>query len=168
MFFACFTLDMANIKCSELRVEYRTNASAAARRSEEEAPQQSSDNLSDVDANVLDLMSSGKCKTLVFGPSLVSQKLIMFYMEKGFSREGECKPLKEEETPEMLEDEVVVFRDFFIAGLRFPLDPLLPKLLLMLNAKLHHLTPNAFNCQSSFGLSIPLEEKLVLMLFADV
>lgn len=41
------------------------------------------------------------------------------------------------------DDEVVVFKDFFVAGLHFSVDSILPDLLLLFNTKLHHLTPNA-------------------------
>lgn len=43
-----------------------------------------------------------------------------------------------------------LFLRFFRAGLRFPLDPILPNLLLPFNAKMHHLTPNAIVQLSKF------------------
>lgn len=46
--------------------------------------------------------------------------------------------------------EVVVFKDFFVAGLRLPLDPILRDLLLPFNVKLHHLIPNAIVQLSKF------------------
>ena len=48
-----------------------------------------------------------------------------------------------ETTPQPKDGEVVIFRDFFTAGLRLPVDPIVPLLLAPFNAKLHHLTPNA-------------------------
>lgn len=42
------------------------------------------------------------------------------------------------------DDEVVVFRNFFAAGLQFPFDLNLMKILQLLKIKMHQLTPNAF------------------------
>ena len=46
--------------------------------------------------------------------------------------------------------EVVVFKDFFTAGLRIPMDPVVPKLLEPFNVKLHHFTPNGIAVLSNF------------------
>ena len=42
------------------------------------------------------------------------------------------------------EDEVVVFKDFFPAGLRFPLDPAVVDIFARYGVFLHHMTPNSF------------------------
>ena len=42
------------------------------------------------------------------------------------------------------EDEVVVFKDFFPAGLRFPLDPTVVDIFARYGVFLHHMTPNSF------------------------
>jgi hypothetical protein len=47
-------------------------------------------------------------------------------------------------------DEIVVFRDFFVCGLRFPCDTLLPAILDKFSVKIHHLTPNYFLELSKF------------------
>jgi len=39
------------------------------------------------------------------------------------------------------DDEVVVFKDFFAAGLRFPLDPAVVDIFQMYGVYLHHMTP---------------------------
>ena len=44
----------------------------------------------------------------------------------------------------------MVFRDFFAAGLRFPLDPAFPKILARFGLRMHHLTPNAIVQLSKF------------------
>ena len=44
----------------------------------------------------------------------------------------------------------MVFRDFFVAGLRFPLDPIVPEILSWFKVKIHQLTPNAFVQLSKF------------------
>jgi hypothetical protein len=46
--------------------------------------------------------------------------------------------------------EVVVFKDFFTAGLRILMDPVVPKLLEPFNVKLHHFTPNGIAALSKF------------------
>jgi hypothetical protein len=51
-------------------------------------------------------------------------------------------------TPEA--DEVVVFRDFFTCGLRFPYDPILPVILDAFSVKVHQLSPNSFLEVSKF------------------
>ena len=46
-------------------------------------------------------------------------------------------------------DEVVVFRDFFIAGLRFPLDPVVLEIFKLFNMYTHQMMPTSFirlNC----------------------
>ena len=46
--------------------------------------------------------------------------------------------------------EVVVFKDFFTAELRIPMDPVVPKLLEPFNVKLHHFSPNGIAALSKF------------------
>lgn len=45
---------------------------------------------------------------------------------------------------ELEEDEVIVFRDFVVTGLRFPMDPVLIDILRQYNIYLQQLTPNSF------------------------
>jgi hypothetical protein len=49
----------------------------------------------------------------------------------------------EETTPEPKKDEVVVFKSFFRAGLRFPLNKMIGDVLKNFEMYLHQLTPNA-------------------------
>ena len=44
----------------------------------------------------------------------------------------------------------MVFRDFFVAGLRFPVDSKVPEILSRFKVKIHQLTPNAFVMLSKF------------------
>ena len=71
---------------------------------------------------------------------MVSKNTIEFYISKGFFKEGDCRPPEGEIPPAPKEGEVVVFRDFFTAGLRLPVDPIVPSLLAPFNVKLHHFT----------------------------
>ena len=84
-------------------------------------------------------MAPEKRKTLLFEPSVVSQSTIDFYVSKGYFPEGVCRPPGLEVFPASRPGEVVVFKDFFTAGLRIPMDPVVPKLLEPFNVKLHHL-----------------------------
>jgi hypothetical protein len=45
---------------------------------------------------------------------------------------------------------IVVFRDFFTCGLRFPWDPILPAILDAFSVKIHQLSPNSFLEVSKF------------------
>lgn len=114
------------------------------------SPQNLEEGLSDVEADILELMAPEKRKTLKFGPSLVLQSLINFYVSKGYFAEGECRSPGDEVTPVPESGEVVVFKDFFVAGMRFTLNPLLPRILLAYNVKLYHLMPNAIGQLSKF------------------
>ena len=106
--------------------------------------------MSGVSASVSDLIVPEKRKTLVLGPSVVSKNTIDFYVLKGFFKEGGCRPSEGEIVPTPKKGEVILFRDFFMAGLRLPVDPVVPLLLAPFNVKLHHLTPNAMVQLSKF------------------
>jgi hypothetical protein len=109
------------------------------------------EDISQVDAEVSELIGREKPEaTLRFGPSLVSAALLASYVDRGYFGDGICRAPKGEETPVPHDDECIVFRDFFVAGLRFPLDPTLPKLLARFKIKIHQLTPNAIVQLSKF------------------
>jgi hypothetical protein len=59
------------------------------------------------------------------------------YFSKGFTR-----PPSTESVPDPQENEVVVFEDFFAAGLRIPPHPILLDILHKFQVQLHQLTPN--------------------------
>jgi len=66
-----------------------------------------------------------------------------FLCPKGYFRPGVCRAPEGEETPEPLEGECVVYWDFFVARLRFPVDPVLPEIFARFGLNMHRLTPNA-------------------------
>jgi hypothetical protein len=74
---------------------------------------------------------------LCFGESKVTTNLIRGYEAVGFFPAGDGRaPLDVKiATPEA--NEVVVFRDFFTCGLRFPCDPILPVILDKFSVKVH-------------------------------
>ena len=106
--------------------------------------------MGEVSVSMSDLMAPEKHKTLLLEPSLVSANTLEIYISKGYFKEGDCQPPKGESTPEPRDGEVVVFWDFFTTGLRLPVDPVVPLLMVPSNVKLHHLTPNAIVQQSKF------------------
>ena len=143
---------MAFIKIGVLRADSdpidRPEGSEASRPPAQQ--EQASGSLSGVSASVSDLMAPEKRKTLLFEPSVVSQSTIDFYVSKGYFPEGVCRPPGPEVFPVPQTGEVVVFKDFFTAGLRISMDPVVPKLLEPFNVKLHHFTPNGIVTLSKF------------------
>jgi hypothetical protein len=68
--------------------------------------------------------------------------LIREYEAAGFFPVGDGRAPLDEQTPSPEADEVIVFRDFFTCGLRFPCDPLLPTILEKFSVKIHQLPPS--------------------------
>ena len=67
-------------------------------------------------------------------------------MKLGYFGEAKSKLVRfarEQTTPEPKKDEVVVFKSFFRAGLRFPLNEMIGEVLKNFEIYLHQLTPNA-------------------------
>ena len=80
----------------------------------------------------------------------MSAALIESFVEREYFPTGVCRLPQGEETPTPEDGECVVFRDFFVAGLRFPLDPAVPEILAKFKVKIHQLTPNAIVMLSKF------------------
>jgi hypothetical protein len=104
--------------------------------------------IGDVDADVKDLIAAKQSGSLppsfVFGQSKVTANLIREYKAAGFFLAGNGRAPLDEQVPTPEEDEVIVFRDFFTCGLRFPCDPILPTILDAFSVKIHQLSPNSF------------------------
>ena len=99
----------------------------AASSEEVEHLSEGEESLSNMDTDPSELMKKEKpAPTLRFGPSLMSAALIESYVERGYFPSGVCRPPQGEETPDPRDGECVVFRNFFAAVLRFPLDPKVP------------------------------------------
>ena len=71
-------------------------------------------------------------------------------MSEGTFLRGFVASLKRRRRQTPRDGECVVFRDFFVARLRFPLDPAVPEILARFKVKIHQLTPNAFIQLSKF------------------
>jgi hypothetical protein len=83
---------------------------------------------------------------LDFEKSTVSEADVLMMMKLGYFGETEKKLLhfaSEETTPEHKNDEVVVFKSFFKAGLWFPLHEMIGEVLNNYEIYLHQLTSNA-------------------------
>jgi hypothetical protein len=107
-----------------------------------------------VDAGVDDLImlrTSGPLPpSLAFRESKVTSNTIREYERAGFFSPGAGRAPLDELIPTPKEGEIVVFRDFFICGLRFPCDPILPAILDAFSVKIHQLTPTSFLEVSKF------------------
>jgi hypothetical protein len=76
--------------------------------------------------------------------------LIREYEAAGFFPAGSGRAPLDEQFPTPEADEIVIFRDFFTCGLRFPCDPLLPAILDKFFVKIHQLSLNSFLEVSKF------------------
>ena len=106
-----------------------------------------------MDADSSELMGSREKPppSLIFGLSWATKDLVESYERKGyFFGPGICRGPEDEVTPDPREGECVVVRDFFVARLRFPLDPAFSKILARFGLRIHHLTPNAIVQLSKF------------------
>jgi hypothetical protein len=63
--------------------------------------------------------------------------LIREYEAAGYFPASSGPALLNEKVPTSEANEIVVFRDFFTCGLRFPYDPLLPAILNKFSVKIH-------------------------------
>jgi hypothetical protein len=130
--------------------------SPSGSRSREDGKVQSDDgeDIGDVDASVSDLVraktSGSLSPSLVFGESKVTANMIREYERAEFFPPGAGRAPLDEQIPTPRDGEFVVFRDFFICGLRFPCDPILPAILDAFSVKIHQLSPTSFLELSKF------------------
>jgi hypothetical protein len=83
---------------------------------------------------------------LDFGKSTISEDDLPKLLNLGYFNEAKKELVRfggEETTPKPGKDEVVVFKSFFKAGLRFPLNKMIADVLKKFGIYLHQLTPNA-------------------------
>jgi hypothetical protein len=112
------------------------------------------EDVGDVDADVGDLVKTRPAgplpPSLVFGESKVTTNMIREYEAAGFFPSGTGRAPLDEQISVPEDGEVVVFRDFFTCGLRFPCDPILPAILDAFSVKIHQLSPTSFLEVSKF------------------
>jgi hypothetical protein len=92
------------------------------------------------------ILIPSKPSHLDFEKSTVSEADVPMMMKLGYFGEAKRKFVRfagEETTPTPKDDEVVVFKSFFRAGLRFPLNEMIGEVLKIFEIYLHQLTPNA-------------------------
>jgi hypothetical protein len=92
------------------------------------------------------ILSPSKPSHIEFGKSTVTVEDMVMMKKLGYFGEAESKLVRfagEEVVPEPKEDEVVVFKSFFRAWLRFPLYDMIGEVLKNFEIYLHQLTPNA-------------------------
>jgi hypothetical protein len=102
-----------------------------------------SGNESEEDYNIL---NPTKPSQLEFEKSTVSEDDMTMMKKLGYFGESESKLVRfagEEIIPEPRDDEVIVFKSFFRAGLWFPLNDMIGEVLKNFEIYLHQLTPNA-------------------------
>jgi hypothetical protein len=125
-----------------------------------------SDNESEEDNNIL---NPTKPSHLEFGKSTVTENDMTMMKKLGYFGESESKLVRfarEEITSEPREDKVIVFKSFFRAGLRFPLNEMIGEVLKNFEIYLHQLTPMLLlDLASSYGLSEAKECMLMPKLF---
>jgi hypothetical protein len=92
------------------------------------------------------ILIPSKPSHLDFEKSTVSEADVPMMMKLGYFGEADKKLIcfgGEETTPTPKDDEVVVFKSFFKAGLQFPLNEMIGEVLDNFEIYLHQLTPNA-------------------------
>ena len=83
---------------------------------------------------------------LDFGKSTISKADLSKMVKSGYFSEDEKKLIRfggEETTPKLEKDEIVIFKSFLKAGLRFPLNRMIADVLQKFGIYFHQLTPNA-------------------------
>jgi hypothetical protein len=125
------------------------NASARDSETREEGEVGSEgEDLENVEADLRDLVSTKRSKSLptsfIFGESKLTTNMIQEYEAAGYFPASDGRVPLDEQVPTPAPSEVVVFRDFFTCGLRFPYDPMLIAILEKFLVKIHQLSPNSF------------------------
>jgi hypothetical protein len=112
------------------------------------------EDLADVDVGPKELVEARSSKSypaaFVFGKSKVTADFIKDCETTGFFPVGDVRAPLDEQVPTPEAYKVVVFQDFFMCGLRFPCDPVLPTILDRFSMKIHPLSPNSFLELSKF------------------
>jgi hypothetical protein len=123
-------------------------AASGSRSHEDGEVRMDDEDVGGVDAGIGDLVKAKAGRplppSLVFEESKVTANMIREYEAAGFFSSGTGRAPLDEQIPVPEDGEVVVFRDFFICGLRFPCDPILPALLDAFSVKIHQLSPTSF------------------------
>jgi hypothetical protein len=111
-----------------------------------ETEQDVEEEIADEEEEDYNILIPSKSSHLDFGESTISEADMPMMIQVGYFGEAKKKLIRfaGEETAQTLKnDEVVVFKSFFRAGLRFPLNKMIGEVLDNYEIYLHQLTPNA-------------------------
>jgi hypothetical protein len=107
---------------------------------------------------------------LDFGKSTISKADLSKMVKLGYFSEAKKELVRfggEEITPKPEKNEVVVFKSFFKAGLRFPLNGMIADVLKKFGVYLHQLTPNAIVRLSVYIWALAREWNLSVRVSAE-
>jgi hypothetical protein len=136
---------MAHVKSTARFVGAAASSADKGHESEGSAERTESTQLNDVgshDESSDDTDEGSHTRSFYFGPSTVTVSRIHGMIDNDYFAEGMARELREETVPEPNGDEVVVFVEFFTAGLRMPPHPVLSDILLKFQVQIYQLTPN--------------------------
>jgi hypothetical protein len=147
-------LEIQNPETTQLPKRHSSLAASGSRSREDGEVRSDDEDVGDVDADIKDLITAKQSgplpPSLVFGESKVTANMIRDYEAAGFFPVGTGRAPLDEQTPTPEAGEVVVFRDFFTCGLRFPCDLVLPAIWDAFSVKIHQLSPTSFLEVSKF------------------
>jgi hypothetical protein len=89
-------------------------------------------------------------RTYNFGASTITLCHIKEMVEIGYVADDETRAPGAEAVPELENNEVIIYEDFFVAGLHMPPHATLADILLKLQAQLHQLMPNTITQLSKY------------------
>jgi hypothetical protein len=146
--------EVRNPKTAQLPEGHSSPAASGSRTHEDGEVRSEDEEVGDVDADVKDLIAARPLGPLppsfVFGESKVTTNMIRDYEAAGLFPAGIGRAPLDEQTTTPEDGEVIVFRDFFTCGLRFPCDPIFPAILDTFSVKIHQFSPNSFLEVSKF------------------
>jgi hypothetical protein len=146
--------EVQNSETAQLPEGHSSLAASESRTHEDGEIGSEDEEVGDIDVDVKNLIAAKQSGPLplsfVFGESKVTTNMIRDYEAAGFFPAGTGRSALDEQTPTPEDGEVVVFRDFFTCGLRFPCDPIFPAILDAFSVKIHQLSPNSFLEVSKF------------------
>ena len=113
------------------------------------------EDLGSVSVSVKDLIATDSrdmaIKSWDFSPSSITEEAVTEMSKESYFPPSRVRiPPSSQTVPKPEEGYAVVFRDFFVYGLRLPYGPFLHQVLETFNVQLHHLTPMAFLTLSKF------------------
>ena len=97
-----------------------------------------------VDSSEVVDSSSDAAVSFEFGPSRVALKKLDEFVKMGWFPRDLARLSEGEVVPDPRDNKVVVYKEFFIAGLRFLPHPLVVGVLKRFNLKFHQLNPSSF------------------------